>query len=95
MVKNVKTYKQWKKLSHDEKVDIENEIWAPDYIKGQEIRKEILDEFRSRYANKEAIEKVEFRLYKYLLGIFVTIKKGYKARLPKKFDIFFVEKEYI
>lgn len=95
MAKNVAIYEEWKKLSWDQKVDIENEIWAVDFKKGVGIRKAILNDFKRKYANQKGILKIRFGWYKYILRIIVTIEKGYKLRLPHKFDIFNVERESV
>ena len=92
MTASISTYDKWVRLSQSQKVEVVNNVWAPEYKKGKSIRKAILSEFKKKYA-KRGVKKVEFREYKYLLGIFVTVEKGCAIRLPRRFDIFFVQKQ--
>lgn len=96
MVKHIVTYSDWNKLSEKEKYYLVDNIWLNDMKEGKNIRRFIINDFKKKFNYRNYFVNIEFRWYGlYNLGIFVTIKKGCKVRLPRKFDIFFVEKEYI
>ena len=96
MVKNVTAYDDWNKLTNKEKYYLVDKVWLNNMKEGRGIRKAIINNFKNKFAYQNCIVKVEFRWYGlYNFGIFVTIKKGNKIRIPRKFDIFFVEKEFI
>ncbi|MFA5858527.1 MAG: hypothetical protein WC955_05630 [Elusimicrobiota bacterium] len=95
------TYEQWKNLSWRQKQDlINNYFWPTMYHAGidhnNNVIKGILNEFKEKIKGKSSmIRNIEMRWERtYFLEIFVTMKKGYKIRLPHKFDIFFIYKEY-
>ena len=92
MIASVNTYDEWVRMSKSQKVSVVNDIWAPEYKEGTVIRKAILHEFKKQYA-KWCVKGVEFREYKYLLGICVIVEKGCAIKLPRRFDIFFVQKK--
>lgn len=96
MVNNVTDYNQWTNLSEKEKYYIVDNIWLNNMKEGRGIRRAILNGFKDKYGKQKGIFDIKFRWYGlYNFDIFVTIKKGYKIRLPHKFDIFFVEKKHI
>jgi hypothetical protein len=86
-------YNQWKSLDISAKADIINKIWNPwDPKLGETTRSNIVAEFIKSYPGIEQKSiLIDMKVFNYIYFIAVIVKDS-TTKVPKKFDIFPVNK---